>query len=98
MINTSSTYNVFSMYSLHSLYNNTRVTCCLHSRAIRRLVLLFFFVFSSTVFKLKEVLFCHADLFGPHMILESGFVKLPVNELNPLMMAIQEAQLFGYVF
>ena len=25
------------------------------------------------------------------MILESGFVKLPVNELNPLMMAIQEA-------
>ena len=27
MINTSSTYNISFMYSLHSLYNNTRVTC-----------------------------------------------------------------------
>ena len=27
MINTSSTYNISFMYSLHSLFNNTRVTC-----------------------------------------------------------------------
>ena len=27
MLNTSSTYNMSFMYSLHSLYNNTRVTC-----------------------------------------------------------------------